>query len=79
MKVIVTVRRLPNISDPQGTTVARALRDLGHDIEKVRIDKMMTLDIPGEDPAEVRAQAEEMCAKLLANPVMEEYEISVEP
>lgn len=79
MRVVVTVRRLPNISDPQGTTVARALRDLGHDVEKVRIDKMMTLDIPGDDPTVVRAQAEEMCAKLLANPVMEEYEISVEP
>lgn len=79
MKVVVTVRRLPNISDPQGTTVARALRDLGHDVDKVRIDKMMTLDIPGDDPDVVRAQAEEMCAKLLANPVMEEYEISLEP
>lgn len=79
MKVVVTVRRLSNISDPQGTTVARALRDLGHDVDKVRIDKMMTLDIPGDDPDVVRAQAEEMCAKLLANPVMEEYEISLEP
>ena len=79
MKVVVTVRRLPNISDPQGTTVARALRDLGHDVDKVRIDKMMTLDIPGDDPDVVRAQADEMCAKLLANPVMEEYEISLEP
>ena len=79
MKVVVTVRRLPNISDPQGTTVARALRDLGHDVDKVRIDKMMTLDIPGDDPDVVRAQADEMCAKLLANPVMEEYEIGLEP
>lgn len=79
MKVVVTVRRLPNISDPQGTTVARALRDLGHDVDKVRIDKMMTLDIPGDDPDAVRAEAEAMCEKLLANPVMEEYEISLQP
>jgi phosphoribosylformylglycinamidine synthase PurS subunit len=79
MKVTVTVRRLPNISDPQGTTVARALRDLGHEVAKVRVDKFITLEIEGDDPDAVRAQAEEMCEKLLANPVMEEYEISFQP
>ncbi len=78
MKVTVTVRRRPIISDPQGSTVGRALRDLGYEgVGRVRIDKVVTLDVEGADKAEVEAQVVEMCQKLLANPVMEDFEIEV--
>ena len=79
MKVTVTVRRRPEISDPQGTTVARALRDLGYDeVKKVRVDKEIRLEVEGEDTAEIEARVTEMCEKLLANPVMDDYEVKVE-
>lgn len=79
MKVTVTVRRRPEISDPQGTTVARALRDLGYDeVRKVRVDKEIRLEVEGGDAAEIEARVTEMCEKLLANPVMDDYEVRVE-
>ena len=79
MKVTVTVRRRPEISDPQGTTVARALRDLGYDeVRKVRVDKEIRLEVEGEDAAEIEARVTEMCEKLLANPVIEDYRVELE-
>ncbi len=76
MKVTVVVRRRPQIADPQGATVARALRDLGYDeVGEVRIDRTIELDVAAEDPDEVRRRVNEMCEKLLANPVMEDYEV----
>ncbi len=79
MKVTVTVRRRPEISDPQGTTVARALRDLGYDeVRKVRVDKEIRLEVEGDNAAEIEARVTEMCEKLLANPVMDDYEVRVD-
>ncbi len=76
MKVTVVVRRRPQIADPQGATVARALRDLGYDeVGEVRIDRIIELEVAAEDPDEVRRRVNEMCEKLLANPVMEDYEV----
>lgn len=78
MKVTVTVRRRRDIADPQGTTVARALRDLGFDeVGRVRVNKEIQLDVEGDDASEVEARVRAMCDQLLANPVMDDYEISV--
>ncbi len=78
MKVTVRVRRRPDIADPQGSTVARALRDLGYRrVGRVRIDRVIELDMEGDDPAAVSARAAEMCERLLANPVMEDYDVEV--
>ena len=77
MRVTVNVRRRPDIADPQGTTVARALRDLGFDVDGLRINKEIVFDVPGDDPAEVEARVTEMCTELLANPVMDDFEITV--
>jgi len=78
MKVTVHVHRRPDIADPQGTTVARALRDLGYEtVDKVRINRTIELDIEGTDPALVEAEVRTMCARLLANPVMEDFEVVV--
>lgn len=75
--VTVNIRRRPSISDPQGATVARALRDLGHEVTGVRIDKTIELQVPDGDVEAIRTKVAEMCDKLLANPVMEDYEILI--
>ena len=78
MKVTVHVRRRPDIADPQGTTVGRALRDLGYQsVEKVRINRTIELDVQGTDPAAIEAEVRTMCERLLANPVIEDYEVVV--
>jgi phosphoribosylformylglycinamidine synthase len=78
MKVTVHVHRRPDLSDPQGTAVARALRDLGYDnVGKVRINRTIELEVEGGDPAIVEAEVRTMCERLLANPVMEDYEVVI--
>ena len=80
MKVIVTIRRRPDIADPHGATVARALGDLGHTgVRSLRIDRTIHLEVDGTDTADVRSRVATMCEQLLANPVLEDYEITVEP
>lgn len=75
--VTVNIRRRPSIADPQGATVARALGDLGYGVGAVRINKTIELEVPSGDEATIRTQVIEMCDKLLANPVMEDYEIVI--
>lgn len=78
MKVRVFVTRRPQISDPQGTAVARALHDLGFDeVQGVRIDRIIDLEVSGDDPEAVRRRVEQMCEKVLANPVMEDYRVVI--
>lgn len=80
MKVTVTIRRRPDIADPHGATVARALGDLGHrGVSSLRIDRTIHLEIDGTDAENVRSRVADMCEQLLANPVLEDYEITVEP
>lgn len=80
MRVTVHVTRRPEIADPQGATSARALHDLGYgEVRSARIDRTIHLEVEGGDPAKVRTRVEEMCARLLANPVLEDYEVVVEP
>lgn len=80
MNVTVTIRRRPVIADPHGATVARALTDLGHSgVSSVRIDRTIHLDVDGVDADDVRRRVAAMCEQLLANPVLEDYEIVVEP
>ena len=78
MKVTVHVRRRPEIADPQGTAVSRALSDLGYGEAKVRINKEIVLDVEGSNHQEVHDRVTEMCEVLLANPVMDDFEIRVE-
>lgn len=79
MKVTVTIDRRPEIADPEGTTVKRALHDLGfNEATSVRMDRVIHLDVDGDDPDRVRARVEEMCRQLLANPVLEDFSVEVE-
>ncbi|MFQ5966505.1 MAG: phosphoribosylformylglycinamidine synthase subunit PurS [Acidimicrobiia bacterium] len=79
MRVRVLVKRRADISDPHGQTVANALHDLGYeDVRDVRIDKLITVVLPESDPSSARARVAEMCEKLLANPVIEDFEVEIE-
>jgi phosphoribosylformylglycinamidine synthase len=72
----VVVQPKPGVLDPQGRAIAGALRDLGFGaVAEVSTGKVIDLEIGTDDPALARAQVREMCEKLLANPVIERYEI----
>lgn len=74
----VYIRPRTDILDPQGDAVARALRDLGFAAASdVRIGRYIRLSVQAEGEQEARAKLDEMCAKLLANPVTEDYEVRV--
>lgn len=78
MKVTVTINRRPEIADPEGTTVKRALHDLGHtEVAEVRMDRVIHMEVDGDDPESVKSQVEAMCRQVLANPVLEDFEVEV--
>lgn len=79
MRVTVTIDRRPEIADPEGTTVRRALHDLGFtEAISVRMDRVIHMDVQGDDPDEVRTRVEDMCRQLLANPVLEDFSVEIE-
>ena len=71
------VRPKPGILDPQGQAVADSLRTLGFTVEDARIGRLVELDVDAADPDAARSAVERMCAQLLANPLIESYEILV--
>ena len=77
MKATVLVRPKPGILDPQGEAVQSSLRHLGFAVEEARIGRVVDLELEGGSPDEARAELERMCEQLLANPLIESYEISV--
>jgi phosphoribosylformylglycinamidine synthase len=78
MRAVVTITRREEISDPEGATIQRALVDLGYgDVSAVRVNRTVELSMPGRDREHVRSAVREMCEKMLANPVMEDYEIEI--
>jgi phosphoribosylformylglycinamidine synthase len=78
MKVTVEITRRPEIADPQGTTIQRALHDLGHnEVMSVRVDRVIHLEVEGEDSAQVQTRVEDMCRQVLANPVLEDFTVEV--
>ena len=79
MKATVLVRPKPGILDPQGQAVESSLRHLGFTVDGVRVGRVVDLDLDASDPADARAQVERMCDQLLANALIESYEIELEP
>ncbi|HLE98283.1 MAG TPA: phosphoribosylformylglycinamidine synthase subunit PurS [Gaiellaceae bacterium] len=77
MKATVLVRPKQGILDPQGEAVQGSLRKLGFDVSNVRVGRVIDLEL-GEDGSEARARMERMCAELLANPLIESFEIHLE-
>ena len=76
-KVNVTLR--PSILDPKGKAAHHALQNLGLDqVEQVRIGKFIELDVNADSEAAAKEVVEAACAKLLANKVMEDFEITID-
>jgi phosphoribosylformylglycinamidine synthase len=77
-EVRVEVRLRPGIADPQGATIEKALPALGFaGVEGMRVGKVMRFSIEATDESVARAEAEAMCQRLLANPVIEDAEIEI--
>ena len=77
MRATVLVRPKPGILDPQGEAVGSSLRRLGFAVAEARVGRLVDVEVDGHDPAAVREQLERMCEQLLANPLIESYEIEV--
>jgi phosphoribosylformylglycinamidine synthase len=68
----------PGIADPQGQTIEGALPVLGYKgVRDVRVGKRIELELDAVDEGEARERVNEMCEKLLANPVIESYEVTI--
>ena len=79
MKVRVLVRLKPGILDVQGAAVQRALAGLGFaDVRGLRVGKLVEVDVDAASAAEARARVDEMCKRLLANTILEDYTIESE-
>ena len=78
MKIAVNVHLKKGVLDPQGKAVLHALHTLGFgEVEDVRVGKQILIDINTQDKEEAIKKVKEMADKLLANPVIENYEIEV--
>lgn len=78
MKALVYVGLKPGVLDPQGRTIARSLNDLGFDeVESALQGKVIELNLSGTDADAAEARVKEMCEKLLANTVIENYRIEM--
>ena len=76
MKALVHVRLKPDVLEPQGKAIQRASASLGYDsVVSVRQGKLFEVMLDARDEAQARTQLVELCEKLLANPVIEDYEI----
>lgn len=76
-RVYVTLK--PTVNDPQGLTIRGALHSLGFaDVDSVRAGKYMEIRVNASKRKEAEAQVSEMCRKLLANPVIEEFRFELE-
>ncbi|UCH51415.1 MAG: phosphoribosylformylglycinamidine synthase subunit PurS [Chloroflexota bacterium] len=76
-KVYVTLK--PTVNDPQGLTIKGALHNLGFaSVEDVRAGKYIEVRVKESDPKKAHIQIDEMCRKLLANPVIENYRFDLE-
>ena len=76
-RVYVTLK--PTVNDPQGLTIRGALHSLGFaDVESVRAGKYMELRLSATSRKKAQAQIKEMCRKLLANPVIEDFRFELE-
>lgn len=76
-RVYVTLK--PTVNDPQGLTVMGGLHSLGFgEVQRVRIGKYLEIRLDTADRAEAEARVTEMCRKLLANPVIEDFRFQIE-
>ena len=68
----------PLVNDPEGLVIGDGLRNLGFGgVKTVRSGKYLTIELEADDIAEAESQLEQMCSRLLANPVIEDYRFAV--
>jgi phosphoribosylformylglycinamidine synthase len=79
VRATVLVRPKPGILDPQGQAVESSLRHLGFAIGEARVGRLVDVELPTDDREQALAQLEQMCERLLTNPLIESYSIELEP
>ena len=77
MKATVLVRPKEGILDPQGQAVEQSLRKLGFAVSHARVGRVVDFEVEASNPEEARERVAEMCRQLLANPLIESYEVEV--
>ena len=77
MRATVLVRPKAGILDPQGEAVESSLRQLGFPVGEARVGRVVDLELENGDREQARADLERMCEQLLANPLIESYEIEL--
>jgi phosphoribosylformylglycinamidine synthase len=77
MRATVLVRPKQGILDPQGQVVESSLRHLGFDIAEARVGRLVDVELATEDREQALASLEQMCERLLANPLIESYSIEL--
>jgi phosphoribosylformylglycinamidine synthase PurS subunit len=79
-KVSVYVTPKAGVVDPQGAVVERALPALGHSsASNIRVGRYITLEVEGDDAEKAKADVDDMCRRLLANPIIEDYRFEILP
>ena len=77
-KAEIDIMPLKNLLDPQGKAVTASMKNLGlPDIDNVRIGKHISLNVEAETEETAQKKVDEACKKLLANEIMESYEINL--
>jgi phosphoribosylformylglycinamidine synthase len=77
-KVSVYVTPKQGVVDPQGAVIERALPALGHSgASSIRVGRYITLEVEGSNLEQVKADVDDMCRRLLANPIIEDYRFDV--
>jgi phosphoribosylformylglycinamidine synthase subunit PurS len=77
VKATVLVRPKAGILDPQGQAVESSLRHLGFSVGAARVGRIVELEVATTDVAQARTEIERMCEQLLANPLIESYDIEL--
>jgi phosphoribosylformylglycinamidine synthase len=78
VKATILVRPKPGILDPQGEAVQSSLRQLGFHVDEARVGRVIDLELDDGDETAARAELQRACERLLANPLIESYEIALE-
>jgi phosphoribosylformylglycinamidine synthase PurS subunit len=75
-EIYITLKK--TVSDPQGLTIKHALESLGYqNLEEVRVGKLVTIKLSSKDKKKAKQKLDEMCQKLLANPIIEDYHFKI--
>ena len=78
LKAQIHITLKPSVSDPQGLTVAGGLKQLGfNSVDSVRVGKFIEIEVEVQSREKAENDFNEMCDKLLANPVIEDYRFSI--